>query len=360
MSKRLDVNYEGSYSYSIFIERDYKGLVNCLDGLDTRERRALIVSDENVAPLLLSEIRELLSGCFASVDSIVLRAGEEHKNTAAVEEIYEKAIEQGLDRRDYMVALGGGVVGDMTGFAAASYMRGIRFIQLPTTLLSQVDSSIGGKTGVDFKKYKNMVGAFHMPSLVYSSASALKTLDSRQFASGMGEVIKHAMIKDRDYLYYLIENANGLKMRDSDVLMETVYRSNIIKKEVVEHDPREMGERKLLNFGHTLGHAIESCSGFSYTHGQCVIFGALAAANMSRGLTSGEKRDVVELCDNIGLNTALMPMDAEAVIRAARRDKKMDRGQISFILLRGLGDAYIDSTVSEEAMTEGLLSIMED
>ena len=200
MSKILDVNYEGEFAYHIYIEKTFDGLKGAVSELQISDRRALIVTDKNVAPLYLDKVKDILSECFCFVDEIILTPGEENKNTDSIAHIYEKAIQDDFDRNDFMVALGGGVVGDMTGFAAATYMRGIRFIQIPTTLLSQVDSSIGGKTGVDFRAYKNMVGAFHMPSLVYSAVSTLKSLDAIQYASGMGEVIKHSHIKDKDYL----------------------------------------------------------------------------------------------------------------------------------------------------------------
>lgn len=354
MSKILDVNYEGEFSYHIYIEKTFEELRNAVSGLQVSDRRALIVTDKNVAPLYLDKIKDILSECFCFVDEIILTPGEENKNTDSIAHIYEKAIQDDFDRNDFMVALGGGVVGDMTGFAAATYMRGIRFIQIPTTLLSQVDSSIGGKTGVDFRAYKNMVGAFHMPSLVYSAVSTLKSLDAVQYASGMGEVIKHSLIKDKDYFRFLTDNLEGLRNRDMDVLMETVYQSNVIKKEVVEKDPKEKGERQLLNFGHTLGHAIEKCSDFSYSHGQCVAFGCLAAMHISDVTTGEENKAVCDLMKAVGLQTVLKPMDHQAILAATRKDKKMDKGRVRFILIHSLGNAYIDNNVSDESMLDAL------
>ena len=354
MSKILDVNYEGEFSYHIYIEKTFEELKNAVSGLQVSDRRALIVTDKNVAPLYLDKVKDILSECFCFVDEIILTPGEENKNTDSIAHIYEKAIQDDFDRNDFMVALGGGVVGDMTGFAAATYMRGIRFIQIPTTLLSQVDSSIGGKTGVDFRAYKNMVGAFHMPSLVYSAVSTLKSLDAVQYASGMGEVIKHSLIKDKDYFRFLTDNLEGLRNRDMDVLMETIYQSNVIKKEVVEKDPKEKGERQLLNFGHTLGHAIEKCSDFSYSHGQCVAFGCLAAMHISDVTTGEENKAVCDLMKAVGLQTVLKPMDHQAILAATRKDKKMDKGRVRFILIHSLGNAYIDNNVSDESMLDAL------
>jgi len=354
MSKMLDVNYEGEFAYHIYIEKTFDGLKGAVSELRISDRRALIVTDKNVAPLYLDKVKDILSECFCFVDEIILTPGEENKNTDSIAHIYERAIQDNFDRNDFFVALGGGVVGDMTGFAAATYMRGIRFIQIPTTLLSQVDSSIGGKTGVDFRAYKNMVGAFHMPSLVYSSVTTLKSLDDIQYASGMGEVIKHSLIKDKNYFGFLTDKLEGLKDRDMDVLIETVYRSNVIKKEVVEKDPKEKGERQLLNFGHTLGHAIEKCSDFAYSHGQCVALGCLAAMHISDVTTEEENKAVCELMKAVGLQTTLKPMDNQTILAATRKDKKMDKGHVRFILLHSLGNAYIDSNVSDDSMLEAL------
>ncbi len=360
MSKSLDVLYNGAFSYSIYIEESFGRLAEAVSKLGLSERRALIVTDEHVAPLYLSEVQGILSGCFRTVDALILTSGEEHKNTDSIAEIYERAISDSFDRNDVFVALGGGVIGDMTGFAAATYMRGIRFLQIPTTLLSQVDSSIGGKTGVDFRSYKNMVGAFHMPSLVYSNVQVLKTLDSIQYASGMGEVIKHGLIKSRPYYEYLASHTPELMARELFVLVETVYQSNLIKRAVVQTDPTEKSERQLLNFGHTLGHAIEKCSDFSFSHGQCVAFGCLAAMHMSGTIGEQELSEVRTLMQAVGLETVLKSMDTDAILQATRKDKKMDHGHVRFILLHALGDAYIDLTVQDAAMLEGLRSIMEE
>ncbi|ETP73788.1 3-dehydroquinate synthase [Lachnospiraceae bacterium JC7] len=354
MAGILDVYYENEFSYHIYLEKSFDNLKDAVSELDVSDRRALIVTDTNVAPLYLDAVKTALEGCFRSVCEIVLTPGEKYKNTDSIADIYEKAIQENFDRNDYMVALGGGVIGDMTGFAAATYMRGIRFIQIPTTLLSQVDSSIGGKTGVDFRAYKNMVGAFHMPSLVYSNVSTLKSLDEVQYASGMGEVIKHSLIKNKEYFTYLSEHVSELKDRDLEVLLKTVYESNLIKKAVVEEDPKEKGERQLLNFGHTLGHAIEKCSEFGYSHGQCVAFGCLAAMFISKTVSRDEEASVRALMKAVGLETVLKKMDHQEILGATRKDKKMDKGRVRFILLHCLGDAYIDHNVSDEMMLEAL------
>ncbi len=362
MPRKLDVSCDGVYAYSIYIERSFDKLPEALRTLSVSGRRVLIVTDTNVAPLYLDEVKEHCKTCFEYVDSLVLTPGEEHKNTDSISEIYERLILDGFDRNDYLLALGGGVTGDMTGFAAATYMRGIAFIQVPTTLLAQVDSSIGGKTGVDFRAYKNMVGAFHMPKLVYSCIGTLASLDKAQYASGMGEVIKHSMIKvinGVDYYHYLLTHKKELETRDPDVLEETVYYSNLIKRDVVERDPKEHGERKILNFGHTLGHAIEKCSHFSYTHGQCVAFGCLGALHLSHITTEEENNEIRSLMESVGLDTKLKEMNASEILAATRKDKKMDHGHVSFILLHDIGQAYIDTHVTDQDMASALQYLMQ-
>ena len=358
--RRLELCCEGKKSYEIWIEKDLSALREALRPLSPEGRKAVIVTDENVAPLYLSELLSLLRERFLALDSLVLPAGEENKTLSAVSRIYERAVEDGIERGDFFLALGGGVVGDITGFAAATYLRGIRFLQIPTTLLAQVDSAIGGKTGVDFQGYKNMVGAFHMPSLVYSPMSALRSLDERQYASGLGEVMKHALIRDRDYYDFLIREREGILLRDEEILAETVYRSDRIKKEIVEEDPREEGIRRLLNFGHTLGHAIESCSDFQYSHGQCVAFGSLLAERISAALSPEEERVLMDWMEAVGLSVKLRRMDIGEILSSVKKDKKMDGGRIRFILLRRIGEAYIENGLSEERMREALLSLMEE
>lgn len=358
--RRLELCCGGKKSYEIWIEKDLSALREALRPLSPEGRKAVIVTDENVAPLYLSELLSLLRECFLALDSLVLPAGEENKTLSAVSRIYERAVEDGIERGDFFLALGGGVVGDITGFAAATYLRGIRFLQIPTTLLAQVDSAIGGKTGVDFQGYKNMVGAFHMPSLVYSPMSVLRSLDERQYASGLGEVMKHALIRDRDYYDFLIREREGILLRDEEILAETVYRSDRIKKEIVEEDPREEGIRRLLNFGHTLGHAIESCSDFQYSHGQCVAFGSLLAERISAALSPEEERELMDWMEAVGLSVKLRRMDIGEILSSVKKDKKMDGGRIRFILLRRIGEAYIENGLSEERMREALLSLMEE
>jgi len=256
--------------------------------------------------------------------------------------------------------LGGGVTGDLTGYTAATYLRGIRFVQVPTTLLSQVDSSIGGKTGVDFDCYKNMVGAFYMPKLVYMNLDTLHTLPDREFSCGMAEIVKHGIIKDKDYFNDLTKNSDKILARDFVYLADMIEKSCKIKRDVVERDPFEQGDRMLLNFGHTLGHAVEKNMNFKMLHGECVSVGSAAAAWLSvqKGMIPAE--DYVKICDTMklfGLPCRISGIKAEDILAATKSDKKMESGTIRFILLHSIGDAYVDRTVTDEEMLMALKEI---
>ena len=354
MCNALTVHLNDEPIYDIFFANDFNSLPELLAGQGIADRRVCIVTESNVAPLYLDEIRNQLDGKCKELISIVFEAGESQKNLDTVKMIYEKLILAKFDRKDLLVALGGGVTGDITGFTAATYLRGIDFIQIPTSLLAQVDSSIGGKTGVDFDSYKNMVGAFHMPKLVYINVSTLTTLSDEQFISGMGEIIKHGLIKDSEYFDWLIENHDKILARDMDVLMEMIRVSCNIKRVVVENDPTEKGDRALLNFGHTLGHAIERYLDLKLSHGACVGIGCCLASVISynRGdITEDELHKIIHAFDMFGFPTLEdHPVDADAVIEYTKNDKKMVGGKIKFILAHAIGDAYINTDVVPDDM----------
>ena len=340
MCNALTVHLNDEPIYDIFFANDFNSLPELLAGQGIADRRVCIVTESNVAPLYLDEIRNQLDGKCKELISIIFEAGESQKNLDTVKMIYEKLILAKFDRKDLLVALGGGVTGDITGFTAATYLRGIDFVQIPTSLLAQVDSSIGGKTGVDFDSYKNMVGAFHMPKLVYINVSTLTTLSDEQFISGMGEIIKHGLIKDSAYFDWLIENHDRILARDKDVLMEMIRVSCNIKRVVVENDPTEKGDRALLNFGHTLGHAIERYLDLKLSHGACVGIGCCLASVISYNRV-----------DMFGFPTLKdYPVDADAVIEYTKNDKKMVGDKIKFILLHTIGDAYINTNVVPDDM----------
>lgn len=350
---QIDVKKNGCFCYSIQFSRDFRSLAKEIKNLGFAGHKLCVVTDSNVAPLYLEEVKAVLLQEFSSVFTFVLPAGEQNKTLAQIQKLYEYLILHHFDRKDCLIALGGGVIGDMTGFTAATYLRGIDFIQVPTTLLAQVDSSIGGKTGVDFDSYKNMVGAFHMPRMVYMNLSALHTLSEEQFSCGMGEILKHGLIKDREYFQWCIDHADRIKARDYDTLLYMIQESCKIKRDVVEKDPTEQGERALLNFGHTLGHAVEKLKNFEMLHGQCVSVGCVAAAKLScmRGVLSPEEFFYVEEgLKKFDLPIRITDLSKEEILKITKSDKKMEAGRIKFILLKEMGNAYIEKNVTDEEL----------
>lgn len=359
----ITVRKDHRFAYHIYSEDSWRSLPERMAELDPASRRIVVVTDSNVEKLYLEEVMEALKPVCRELSFYVIPAGEKNKNLNEIRKLYVHLIEHHLDRKDILVALGGGVVGDMTGFAAATYLRGIRFVQIPTTLLSQVDSSIGGKTGVDFDRYKNMVGAFHQPSLVYLNISTLKTLPDRQFASGMGEVLKHGLIRDAEYYEWMIDHMEEIESRDMAVLLPMVVRSCNIKRMIVERDPEEQGERALLNFGHTAGHAIEKLKNFELAHGECVALGCVVAAYISwqrKYIDDDTFYEIRDMFVGFDLPISFDSLKIDDIIAAAKHDKKMDSGHIRYILLHGLGDAYIDETVTDDEIREALKFIDAD
>lgn len=353
----ITVKTEGNAPYDICLHDSFEALAEELKKLGCEGHRICIAADSNVAPLYLEEVKAEAAKCCTQVETFVFPAGEENKTLDTVRNLYEALILAGFDRKDYLLALGGGVTGDMTGYAAATYLRGIRFIQVPTTLLAQVDSSVGGKTGVDFDQYKNMVGAFHQPSLVYINTSTLNTLPEEQFASGMGEVLKHGLILDADFYEWVIEHMSEIEERDPETLNYMVGKNCQIKRYIVEKDPTEKGDRALLNFGHTIGHAIEKLKNFELSHGACVALGFVAASYISwkRGMLDEEEfYEIRDMNVGFGLPISFDGITAEEIIKTTKSDKKMEAGKIRFVLLKKLGKAYVDMTVTEEEMASAI------
>lgn len=358
--KRLTVNKDKKPCYDIVFERDFSQLEKELSLLGSKDKRLCIVTDSNVVKLYGEQVEAILKTVSKKCVLYTFPAGEENKNLSVVQGLYEFLIKEGFDRKDFLIALGGGVVGDLTGFAAATYLRGIDFIQIPTTLLAQVDSSIGGKTGVDFSAYKNMIGAFHMPKLVYMNLSVLKSLDDRQYYAGMAEVLKAGLIKDGIFYEWLISNMYEIFERDLDTLEEVVKKSCQIKKMVVEKDPTEQGERALLNLGHTIGHAIEKYMDFKLVHGECVSLGIVAAAFISwkkELLSMEEYYEIRDMFVPFNLPISTSEIDPQAVLELTKSDKKMQAGKIQFILLKKVGKAVIDTSVTEEEMLAAIKEI---
>jgi 3-dehydroquinate synthase len=307
-------------------------------------RQVMIVSNEMVAPLYLQKVLAIFAG--VQCHQVVLPDGEQYKTWEVMNNIFDALLENHCDRRVTLVALGGGVIGDMTGFAAASYQRGVPFIQVPTTLLSQVDSSVGGKTGINHPLGKNMIGAFHQPQCVLIDTATLNTLPDRELSAGLAEVIKYGLIRDTPFLEWLETNMDALLRRDAAVLAEAIERSCRNKAEVVAADERESGERALLNLGHTFGHAIETGMGYgTWLHGEAVAAGMVMAAALSARMAWIQAADVARI--EALVQRARLPVRAPAALDPTRMlelmavDKKAQDGRIRLVLLQAMGKAVV-------------------
>lgn len=319
-------------------------------------RDALIVSNTTVAPLYLDT---LLAGLRPRrIVEAILPDGESHKTLTNVSRILDVLVANRFGRDCTVIALGGGVVGDMAGFAAACYQRGVSYVQVPTTLLSQVDSSVGGKTGVNHPGGKNLIGAFHQPVVVLADTSTLATLPVRELRAGLAEVIKYGLICDREFFSWLEAHMGELLAGDPAALAHVIRRSCEIKAEIVARDEREQGDRALLNLGHTFGHAIESATGYTqWLHGEAVGAGLLMAAAMSRecDLMSGEEVERVRgLLERTGLPTRIDAVQPETALEHMRIDKKVQAGRIRLVLLRKIGDVFMTADYSAAALERTL------
>jgi len=312
-----------------------------------RGKQVCIVTNETVAPLYLSQVRQALAD--RQVTQVVLPDGEQYKTLDTVAQIYDHLLANGFSRSSTLVALGGGVVGDMTGFAAATYQRGVNFIQIPTTLLSQVDSSVGGKTGVNRPLGKNMVGAFYQPQCVLADTATLKTLPDRELKAGLAEVIKYGFINNKDFLDWLDRNLSALLARDAVALTKSVKVSCQEKAAIVAADETETGVRAILNLGHTFGHAIETAMGYGeWLHGEAVATGMVMAADLSWRLGLLSQADAIfvkAIIARAGLPVAPPPLSEPTFIGFMAKDKKADQGKIRFILLEALGKAVVKGDI---------------
>jgi 3-dehydroquinate synthase len=337
----------GDRSYPIVVGQALLGggfsLSDYLHGQD-----CVIVSNETVAPIYLDTLLKSLPG--TQSHSVILRDGERYKTMQSASAVIDAMVAAGANRDVTVIALGGGVVGDIAGFAAACYMRGVALIQVPTTLLSQVDSSVGGKTGVNHPGGKNLVGAFHQPNLVLIDTDTLTTLPDREFCAGMAEVIKHAAIFDIGYFTWLEQNMQALLRRDAEKLATCIFRSCEIKAAVVAEDEKEHGRRALLNFGHTFGHAIENCLGYGeWLHGEAVAVGMIMAARLS-GIPEADRDRLGKLIAAAGLPVNPPPVGAGALGEAMKLDKKVEQKKLRFILLNELGNAFVTTDYPEQTL----------
>jgi len=344
----------GSRSYPIHIGR---GLLAAgelwLEHLDGTQ--VMVVTNEVLAPLYLEQVTHALSNHSLEVASITLPDGEQHKTLASFERIIDALMEQGFARDCTVMALGGGVIGDIAGFAAASYQRGVNLVQIPTTLLAQVDSAVGGKTGVNHPRGKNMIGAFHQPRCVIADLDVLDTLGEREYRAGLAEIIKYALIADRDFLAFLEQHMSALLARESNALEHAIEVSCQTKADIVAADERESGQRALLNLGHTFGHAIETATGYgSWLHGEAVATGIHMAADLSWRLgeiTTEDLERVRKLLAAAQLPTATpTDMSSETFLRLMASDKKVRNNKLRLVIMQQLGQAELRDDVSPDVL----------
>lgn len=351
----------GTRSYPIYIGNNLLREA-ALFSPHIKSQQVLIVTNETVAPLYLETLEETLSDY--QIENVILPDGEQYKTLATLNLIFDQLLLKQLSRQVTIIALGGGVIGDMAGFAAACYQRGVPFIQVPTTLLAQVDSSVGGKTAVNHELGKNMIGAFYQPESVIADTDTLKTLDDRQFSAGLAEVIKYGLINDAEFFQWLEQHMDQLIVRDSAILAQAIERSCQDKATIVADDEREQGVRALLNLGHTFGHAIETGLGYgTYLHGEAIAVGMLMAADMSRRLGWLQDDQVARIRQI--LLAAKLPVTVSPVLPPSRFidlmsvDKKVQDGKIRLILLRDIGQAVIEQDYDLELLNATLEAFSE-
>ncbi len=345
----------GERSYSIIIGSQLLGDAALLDEY-IAARDVLVVTNETIAPLYLDKLKASLGS--RRISAAVLPDGEKYKTLASLESIFDALIERRFNRDAAVIALGGGVVGDMTGFAAACYQRGIDYIQVPTTLLAQVDSSVGGKTAVNHPQGKNMIGAFHQPRAVIADIDTLRTLPPREFSAGLAEVVKYGLIYDEEFLSWLEAHVDALNAREPEATMWAVRRSCEVKAAVVGADEREQGLRAILNLGHTFGHAIETATGYTeWLHGEAVSVGMVMATDLSRRLgwvSAADLERTRALLARFKLPVEAPRIGAQHGLQLMGMDKKVLKGQLRLVLLKRLGAAVVVNDYSQEALNDTL------
>ena len=350
----------GERSYPIHIGTDLLRRADLIVPVLTRNSVA-VVTNATVAPLFMERLAGALARAGAEVVRIVVPDGEEHKDWRTLNAVFDALLEKRCGRDTTLVALGGGVIGDLAGFAAAIYQRGVQYVQVPTTLLAQVDSSVGGKTAINHPLGKNMIGAFHQPRLVLADMDTLKTLPERELRSGLAEVIKHGLVRDAVFFTWLEGNIERLLARNADALEHAVLRSVSIKAEIVAQDEREGGLRRVLNFGHTFGHAIETGLGYgAWLHGEAVAAGMAMAADLSRELgylSDADTHRIRSLLQRTGLPTAAKGIPPERMQQLMSVDKKVKQGRIHFVLLEKLGAATLRDDVPSAALDHTLAGL---
>lgn len=345
--------------YKIYIQQNFDNLLNFIKKDNISHHNIAIITDNNVSKHYLKQIQNVFK--FSNVFVYEIQNGEQSKNLLTIQNVYEFLLQNNIDRKSLIVALGGGVVGDIAGFVASTYMRGIKFIQIPTTLLAQVDSSVGGKTGVDFLGKKNIIGAFYNPSLVYINVDTLKTLPKEHIQNGMAEVIKYGYILDEDFLNFIFNEKEKINDFNFDILAKIIYKCCQLKSHIVFIDEKEQGIREILNFGHTFGHGIEAETNFNLLHGQAVAIGMLASlyiSNMAGFITNEQIEQAknilkyFDLCNKTNLNV-------ENIYNNMIYDKKNENKQIKIIMLKKIGQAFSTFNIDKNTLIKAISYALE-
>lgn len=361
MDSNLQITFKNNSQSDIYIENDFSNLAVLVNEKYDYNKKILILTDSNVEKLYLQEVKDLLNNTKTSVFEFVLEAGEESKNLDNVIKCFNTLIENSFSKSDIIIALGGGVVTDLAGFAAATYKRGIILINVPTTLLAMCDAGIGGKCGVDFNDFKNSIGSVYLPQIVYMASKALVTLDNRNYSSGIAEVLKAGLIKDGAFYEWMINNFNEIMDKDMTFVNEMIFKAVSIKQFFVTKDPFDTAERRMLNFGHTIGHALEEYFNFKYSHGECVCLGIIAASYIAfkrQMLSTEEFYEIRDMFVPFDLPISLDEFDTDKVYSIIGNDKKIDKNGLNFVLLKKIGKAVIVNDVTKEELLEAINSLI--
>ncbi len=358
--ERIKVNLEKRRkdSYEIFIGEDIAGDEGWITTLKNRVDRYVIITDSEVNPLYGKLVQEKFGHTGLPVDIIEIPAGESSKSVTTVLDVVSQLISLKVSRKSVLIALGGGVVGDVTGFIASIYMRSIPYLQIPTTLLAQVDSSVGGKTGVDLPEGKNLLGTFYQPKAVYIDLSFLKTLSDKDFANGLAEIIKYGIIGDQNLFEFLEHESDGINERKPSLMKSLVGRSCKIKADIVEMDEKELGLRRILNFGHTLGHGLEAASDYTLSHGEAISIGMVGAAKISHRLDYLDRasyKRIVDLIKHYELPTNIPAgIETSRILDFLATDKKAVGGQLHFVLVKKIGVPFVTPEVPSGVVVEAV------
>lgn len=354
----VHINLNGGRSYAIHFA-PFRVVPRLLAAAGLRKGPCLIVTDTNVADLYLEKLRDYLSKAgWSPIPGLILPAGEESKAPKLLQRIYDHALGAGIDRQTPVLALGGGVIGDLAGYAAATLLRGLPLVHLPTSLIAQVDSSIGGKTGINHSVGKNLIGAFYQPKLVCTDLDALQSLPELEWTSGLAEVVKHGLIADANFAHELSANWDRILHRDKNTVRDMVIKAAAIKAKIVSEDERESSLRAILNFGHTFGHAIERIAGYGqFTHGEAVAVGMRAALKVSVLLNPSLPYTTIDsLLKRLPVRNSIKDLDPKRLTQTMHFDKKVQAGHLRLVLLSRIGSAYVTDKVTEEQISAGWAS----